>query len=237
MHGSGGLICLFHGPPGTGKTMAARVLAAAIGADLLRVDLSQVVNKYIGETEKNLDRVFDEAEATGAVLFFDEADSLFGKRTEVKDAHDRYANLETAFLLQRLEAHHGVCVLASNLRQNLDDAFTRRIHVIAEFPMPGRDERRRIWELQLPAEHLAPDVDLALLADRAALSGGDIRNAAATAALLAAPAGGTVTMEHLVLGAWRELRKSGRLISADAFGPWKELLLAHGRGDAPPGAP
>jgi SpoVK/Ycf46/Vps4 family AAA+-type ATPase len=218
MHGRDGLVCLFHGPPGTGKTMAARVIAATIDADLLRVDLSQVVNKYIGETEKNLDRVFDEAESTGSILFFDEADALFGKRSEVKDAHDRYANIETAFLLQRLEIH----------------AFTRRIHVSAEFPAPGREERMRIWELQFPPECLGPDVDLAMLADRANLTGGDIRNAAATAAVLAAGERGPVAMQHLVIGTWRELRKSGRLVSADVFGAWKDALLEYTRGDIPP---
>ncbi len=227
LRGFNGLVCLFYGPPGTGKTMAAQVLAHAIGADLLRIDLSRVVDKYIGETEKNLDRVFTEAETTGAVLLFDEADALFGKRSEVKDAHDRYANLETAFLLQRLEEHSGVCVLASNLRQNLDNAFTRRIHVVAEFAPPGRDERKQLWERQLPPNALAADVDLGALAERAALCGGDIRNAAATAALLAASAGEQVAMRHLVIGAWRELRKSGRLISPDDFGPWRDAVRAY----------
>ncbi|HLU68852.1 MAG TPA: AAA family ATPase [Kofleriaceae bacterium] len=235
LRGGPGLVCLFHGPPGTGKTMAAQVVASAIGADLLRVDLSQVVNKYIGETEKNLDRVFEEAEESGAVLFFDEADALFARRSEVKDAHDRYANLETAFLLQRLELHRGICILASNLRQNVDDAFSRRIQILAEFPMPGREERRRIWALQLPAEHLAPDVDLAALADRAAISGGDIRNAAATAALMAAADGGLITMAQLVVATWRELRKSGRLIAADEFGPWQQAILRYS-GSGPAGA-
>jgi ATPase family associated with various cellular activities (AAA) len=227
LRGFNGLVCLFYGPPGTGKTMAAQVLAHAIGADLLRVDLARVVDKYIGETEKNLDRVFAEAEATGAVLLFDEAEALFGKRSEVKDAHDRYANLETAFLLQRLEEHRGVCVLASNLRDNLDSAFTRRIHVVAEFTPPGRVEREQLWERQLPQGALAADVDLGALAERAALCGGDIRNAAAAAALLAASTGEPIAMRHLVIGIWRELRKSGRLISPDDFGPWRDAVHAY----------
>ncbi len=229
LRGHPGLVCLFHGPPGTGKTLAAQVMATAVGAGLLRVDLSRVVNKYIGETEKNLARVFDEAEATGAVLFFDEADALFSHRTEVRDAHDRYANLETAYLLQRIEQHRGICVLASNMRQQFDDAFTRRTHVIAEFPLPGRDERRRIWALQLPADALAADVDLQALADRIALAGGDIRNAAATAAVLAAEDGTPISMRHLVIGTWRELRKAGRLVTSDDFGPWKAVIQAYSR--------
>jgi hypothetical protein len=221
-HGS--LVCLFHGPPGTGKTLAARAIAGELGVDLLRIDLSQVVDKYIGETEKNLERVFDEAETAGAILFFDEADALFGKRTEVKDARDRYANVETAFLLQRLESHRGVCILASNLRHNIDEAFSRRIQVIAEFPLPGADDRLRIWERHLAVDHLDADADLPALARRFAISGGDICNAATTAVVLAAADGTAVAMRHLVVGVWREVKKSGRLVSPGDFAPWRDAL-------------
>jgi hypothetical protein len=222
-----GLVCLFVGPPGTGKTMAAQLLARKLHLDMLRVDLSQVVDKYIGETEKNLERVFAEAEATGALLFFDEADALFGKRTEIKDAHDRYANLDTAFLLQRVERHPGIVVLATNLRANLDAAMFRRIQVIADFPMPSSGERLGIWNRHLVPAHLASDVDLAALAAKASLAGGDIRNASITAALLAAEESGPIHMRHLVIGTWRELRKLGRLVQPRDFGPWSDDLIAY----------
>ena len=215
-----GGVALFSGPPGTGKTMAAHVIAATLRRDLWRIDLSQVVNKYIGETEKNLDRVFASADADGAILFFDEADAIFGRRTEVRDAHDRYANLETAFLLQRIEDHRGTVILATNLERNVDPAFLRRIPIVAEFPMPGPAERQEIWRRHLDPARLAPDVDLAALAARTAMSGGDIRNAAATAALLAESESMLIGMQHLVVGAFRELRKAGRLVSADDLGPW-----------------
>jgi hypothetical protein len=217
-----GLACLFHGPSGTGKTMGAQVLAARVGLELYRIDLSQVVDKYVGETEKNLSRVFDEAREANVVLFFDEADALFGKRTQVKDAHDRYANVETGFLLQRLEQHDGITILATNLRQNLDDAFLRRLHVIAEFPLPGADERIRIWQRRLPAApHRSTDIDVELLARRFEMSGAQIRNAVTAAALLASTEGCRVGMSQLVRGVWRELRKSGRIIDAQSFGPWR----------------
>jgi hypothetical protein len=224
-----GLVALFAGNPGTGKTMAAQVIARQIGVALVRVDLSQVVNKYIGETEKNLDRVFTEAEASGTLLFFDEADALFSKRSEVHDAHDRYSNLETAFLLQRLETHPGIVILASNIQSNLDAAFMRRIQVVAEFPPPGKEERHEIWQRHLAREHLAADVELAALAQRFSLAGGDIRNAAITAVLLAAAEGSSITMRQLVIGVWRELQKAGRLVSPDAFGPWSRDVVAYAR--------
>jgi len=223
--GASGLACLFCGPPGTGKTLAARVVARALEVDLYRVDLSQTVNKYIGETEKNLARLFDEAPEANAVLFFDEADAVFGKRTQVKDAHDRYANVETGFLLQRIEEHEGAVILASNLPQNLDDAFMRRLHVVARFEMPDRAARARIWELHLPPEaYREPDLDLDLLAGRFEISGGDIRNACLTAALRAASEGTGVGMRHLVRGLHRELRKSGRMVDIAAFGRWAGAL-------------
>jgi hypothetical protein len=227
IRGAGGIVALFAGPPGTGKTLAAQIMATQLGLDLLRIDLSQVVNKYIGETEKHLDQVFREGEATGAILFFDEADSLFGKRTDVRDAHDRYANLETAFLLQRLESHSGVTILATNLRKNLDAAFLRRIHVIIDFDAPAVAERRLIWEKHLVMGHLGDDVDIEFLA-RFELAGGDIRNAVTAAILLASEARAEkLGMRHLVLGAWRELRKAGRLILSDDFGAWYREILEY----------
>ena len=214
-----GLACLFVGPPGTGKTMAAQVLAAELHLELIRVDLSSVVSKYIGETEKNLSRVFDEAESAGAMLFFDEADALFGRRSEVKDAHDRYANIEVGYLLQRLEIHEGVTILATNLRRNIDEAFVRRLQIIAEFPIPKAADRMKIWAWHLPREH-ADDIDVEFLGTRFEIAGGDIRNAVLCAAFLAAEDGELVSMWHLVQGLARELRKGGRLLDPDAFGPW-----------------
>jgi hypothetical protein len=217
------LSCLFWGPPGTGKTMAAHVVARELGLDLLRVDMSRVVDKYIGETEKNLARLFDDAELHNHVLLFDEADALFGRRTEQHDAHDRFANIETGYLLQRLEQHRGVVVLATNLRQNLDPAFLRRLHVIAEFPLPAPAERRELWARLVPAPR-ADDVDLGLLANVFALSGGDIRNAVLTALVLANEA--PIAMRHLVIGVWRELSRSGRLVDGTELGPWQREVTA-----------
>ena len=218
--GSTGLVALFAGPPGTGKTLAARVLAQELGYALWRVDLSRTVNKYIGETEKNLGRLFDAASEGRVMLFFDEAEALFGKRTEVRDAHDRYANLETGYLLQRLEEHDGPVVMASNLPRNLDDAFQRRIHVIARFELPNREQRRRIWDLHLPpAPYRGQDLELDELAHHEC-AGGDIRNATVTAALLAAHHGETVSMKHAVRALARELRKSGRMVQPKAFKRW-----------------
>lgn len=219
-----GLACLFHGPPGTGKTLAAQVLARQLGLDLYRVDLSQTVSKYIGETEKNLARVFDEA--TNVVLFFDEADALFGKRTEVQDAHDRHANVEVSFLLQRVEAHPGITILATNLRSNMDDAFVRRLQIIAEFPAPGARERLAIWQRHVPAAICGADVELDQLATRFALSGAEIRNATLTAAFLAAADDSAIAMSHLCRAVRRELTKGGRLVDPSAFGTWRDVAFA-----------
>lgn len=208
-----GLTVLFSGEPGTGKTMAAQVLARELGLDLFRVDLSRVMSKYIGETEKNLSRLFDEARASGAILFFDEADALFGKRTEVKDAHDRYANLEIGYLLQRMEEHTGTTVLATNRLGDLDAAFIRRFHFLLEFPMPRAPERRRIWEGLLPATApCEPALDLDLLARDYELSGGEIRNSVLSAAFFAAAEGTPIGLRHLKRGLHRELLKTGRVL-------------------------
>jgi len=210
---SAGVTILFAGPPGTGKTMAAEVIAAELGLELYKIDLSTVVNKYIGETEKNLGRIFDEAARSNAILFFDEADAIFGKRSEVKDAHDRYANIEVSYLLQRMETYDGITVLATNLRANLDDAFTRRLQFAVDFPFPDDAYRARIWQaLFPPGVPRAADLDFALLARRFKLAGGNIRNIIISAAYQAAADGGQVKMEHLLHGARRELQKMGRLI-------------------------
>lgn len=211
----GGPVCLFHGPPGTGKTMAAQIVARQLGLDLYRVDLSQVINKYVGETEKHLAMVFREAEAANVVLFFDEADALFARRTDVRDSQDRYANVETGFLLQRLENHAGPAILATNLLKNLDDAFLRRFHIVVELVMPAAAERAQIWHRLLPAEHRHLDIDFLA---RFPLSGGDIRNAVITATVLATNE--ELAMEHVVLGVHRELQKAGRLVEIADFGPW-----------------
>jgi hypothetical protein len=206
-----GLNMLFAGGPGTGKTMGAEVIAHELRLDLYRIDLSQVVSKYIGETEKNLDRIFTTAENSNAILFFDEADALFGKRSEVRDSHDRYANIEISYLLQKMEEYVGVSVLATNLRQNLDDAFVRRLQAIVEFPFPDEECRRRIWERVFPKETpVGQDVRFDLLAREVRLAGGNIKNMALAAAFLAAGDGGVVRTAHLVQAARREHQKLAR---------------------------
>jgi SpoVK/Ycf46/Vps4 family AAA+-type ATPase len=206
-----GVTALFAGAAGTGKTLAAEVIAGELGLDLYRIDLSGIVSKYIGETEKNLDRIFDAAQDANAVLFFDEADALFGKRSEVQDAHDRYANIEVSYLLQKMEAYEGVAILATNLRDNLDPAFTRRLAFIITFPFPEEDERRQIWEIVWPGDTpLADDLDLGALAAAHRLSGGQIKNAALAAAFLAASDGEVVAREHVEAALRREYEKLGR---------------------------
>jgi ATPase family associated with various cellular activities (AAA) len=206
-----GVNALFAGPSGTGKTMAAEIVAGELGLELYKIDLSGVVSKYIGETEKNLDRIFQAAEGASAILFFDEADALFGRRSEVRDSHDRYANIEISYLLQKMEEHDGVAILASNLRQNLDESFVRRLSFTVHFPFPEEAERLEIWRGIWPDETpLAPDVDLGSLAARFKLSGGNIRNVSLSAAFLAAQDGGTVTMAHLSQAIRREFQKLGK---------------------------
>jgi len=219
-----GLNVLFAGPSGVGKTMSAEIVAGDLGLDLYAVDLSCVVSKYIGETEKNLAMVFDEAEATNAVLFFDECDALFGKRTEIKDAHDRYANIEVNYLLQRIDQYEGIVILATNLRSNLDAAFTRRIRYAVEFPFPEPQLREQIWRKVFPAEApLGSDVDMEFLARQFKLTGGGIRNIAVNAAFLAASNGGRVGMKQLIHATRRELQKMGKSCTKAEFGryfPW-----------------
>ncbi len=213
-----GLNSLFSGPSGVGKTMAADILAHELGLDLYKIDLSTVVSKYIGETEKNLSAIFAAAQASNAILFFDEADALFGKRSEVKDARDRYANIETAYLLQKMEEYDGVAILATNLYSNVDDAFARRLHHLIEFPFPDARHRERMWRQVFPAATpLAEDVDFAFLARQFELSGGNIRNVALSAAFMAAEADRPVAMQDLVVGVARELQKMGRLPARSDF--------------------
>ncbi|PKN93791.1 MAG: ATP-binding protein [Chloroflexi bacterium HGW-Chloroflexi-6] len=213
-----GVSALFSGPPGTGKTLAAQIMAHQLGIDLYRIDLSTVVSKYIGETEKNLEHIFSEASQSNAILFFDEADTIFGKRSEVKDAHDRYANIEVGYLLQRMENYSGVSILATNLRANLDDAFTRRLQFIINFPFPDEKYRLKIWQVLMPPDMpRAEDLDLHLMANRFKLAGGSIRNILVSAAFLAASNGGKVEMPHLLHGARRELQKMGKLLTESDF--------------------
>ncbi len=207
-----GVAALFTGPPGTGKTMGAGIVAGELGLDLYRIDLSRIVSKYIGETEKNLERVFTAAHDANAVLLFDEADALFGKRSAVHDAHDRYANVEVAYLLQKMEEYEGVAILATNLQDNLDDAFARRLAFTIGFPFPDEACRRRIWAILWPPQTpVANDLDLDLLARELKLSGGSIRNVGVAAAFLGAGDGGQVAMRHVLHAARRECHKIGRV--------------------------
>jgi SpoVK/Ycf46/Vps4 family AAA+-type ATPase len=209
--GARGVRMLFAGPPGTGKTLSAEVLAHELQVDLLVIDISRVVSKWIGETEKNLAEVFDAAERAQAVLLFDEADALFGRRTEVSDAHDRYANLETAYLLARLERFEGLAVLATNLRQNVDPAFIRRLEFVIDFEEPTSEQREALWRCHLPERApLDSDVDLARLAALYPVVGGVIRNAATAAGFLAASEGVAIGRAHLGDALRREYEKAGK---------------------------
>jgi hypothetical protein len=215
-----GLSGLFAGPSGTGKTLAAEVLANELELDLFRIDLSTVVSKYIGETEKNLRRVFDAAEEGGAILLFDEADALFGKRSEVKDSHDRYANVEISYLLQRMEAYRGLAILATNMKEALDPAFLRRLRFVVLFPFPDQAQRAEIWRRIFPAKTPTDSLDIDGLA-RLSISGGNIRNIALNAAFAAAGSEEPVRMPHL-LGAVRlEYEKLEKPLTHTELGNWK----------------
>lgn len=209
-----GVAALFSGESGTGKTLAAEVLAGDLGLDLYRIDLSSVVSKYIGETEKNMRRVFDAAEDSGAILLFDEADALFGKRSEVKDSHDRYANIEISYLLQRMEAYRGLAILTTNMKAALDRAFQRRLRFVVHFPFPDAGDREAIWRRAFPPQTPLDGVDYAKLA-RLNLPGGNIRNIALNAAFLAAESDAPVAMSHLLQAARSESAKLERPL-ADA---------------------
>jgi hypothetical protein len=224
----GGPLALFAGPSGTGKTLAAAVVAGELGWPLYRVDLGRLVSKYIGETEKNINALLDAAHGQPIVLQIDEADSLFGRRGEVRDARDRYANLEVSHLLARIERHDGPCILTTNLKRHLDPAFMRRFQVVVDFPRPGVAQRRRLWDLHLPpaaprAEELRPE----LVGSEVNLTGGAIRNAALHSAVLAAADGGVIGLRHVAVATWRELAKENRDVAGSAIG----ALAAH----LPPG--
>lgn len=212
-----GLSALFSGPPGTGKTMAAQVIANEIQLDLYKVDLSTVISKYIGETEKNLSHIFREAENSNSILFFDEADAIFGKRTEINDAHDRYANIEVSYLLQKMEEYDGIVILASNFRSNMDDAFMRRIRFIIEFPFPDEESRLQIWKIHFPEQApVADDIDYDFLAKQFPIPGGNIKNIILNAAFQAAKCDTPITMDHLLEGTKHEYEKIGKLWSVDS---------------------
>jgi SpoVK/Ycf46/Vps4 family AAA+-type ATPase len=212
-----GLTALFAGPSGTGKTLAAEVLASELDLAMYRIDLAGVVSKYIGETEKNLRRVFNAAEGGGAILFFDEADALFGKRSEVRDSHDRYANIEVDYLLQRMEEYRGLAILATNRKSHIDQAFLRRLRFVIDFPLPSEELRMRIWRRAFPPDAPIEGVDWDVLA-RLEISGASIKSIALYAAFLAAGDGGVIGMEQLVRAAVREYSKIDRLVQPAEFG-------------------
>lgn len=217
-----GIAALFEGQSGTGKTMAASIIGRALELDVYQIDLSCVVSKYIGETEKNLSRIFAEAQDSNAVLFFDEADALFGKRSETKDAHDRYANIETAYLLQRMEEYSGIVILATNMKQNLDEAFVRRMRFIIHFPFPNDDDRERIWHGVFPVDApLADDVNFRWLARKLKITGGNIKNISLRAAFLALERNSAIGMDCLIEAARRENEKIGKVDGLGDF-RWKE---------------
>jgi hypothetical protein len=214
-----GISALFEGSSGTGKTMAAEVLANELRLDLYRIDLSQVVSKYIGETEKNLRQVFDAAETGGAILLFDEADALFGKRSEIRDSHDRYANIEVSYLLQRMESYRGLAILTTNMKSALDTGFLRRIRFVVQFPFPDASYRAEIWRRIFPRETPTEGLDVNKLA-RLNVAGGNIRNIALNAAFLAASDGGRVRMAHLLRAARSEYAKQEKPLSGAEVGGW-----------------
>jgi AAA+ superfamily predicted ATPase len=220
-----GVAVLFTGVSGTGKSMAAEVLAYELSLHLFQIDLSTVVSKYIGETEKNLSAIFAEAELSQSLLFFDEADSLYGKRTEVKDAHDRYANIEVNFLLQRIEQYEGLVVLATNFQKNLDDAFLRRLHDVIEFPFPDEQNREEIWRRHIPPQApVSPDIDWSFLARQFQLTGGNIKNVVLSSAFLAAEESSPIRMDHLIACVRTEFQKQGRLVMRSDLGPYAPEL-------------
>jgi len=223
-----GITGLFAGDSGTGKTMSAEVIAGELGLDLYSINLATVVDKYVGETEKNLERIFGEADGINGVLLFDEADALFGKRSEVRDAHDRYANIEVAYLLQRMESFDGLAILSTNLRANLDEAFARRLDAVIDFPLPEPEFRRVLWDRCLGKEiPRGDDLDLDFASERFELSGGNIRSIAVTAAYFAAETSKPITMLDLMRATQREYRKLGRLCVPSEFGPWYELVVSN----------
>ncbi|MDF2177350.1 ATP-binding protein [Aliiglaciecola sp. CAU 1673] len=223
-HELGGPVALFSGPSGTGKTFAAAVIASELGWPLYRVDLARLVSKYIGETEKNIGRLFDAAHGREMVLQFDEVDALMSKRGDIKEARDRYANMEVSYLLARIEDHRGPCILTTNLRQQIDKAFARRFQLVVEFPRPDANARERLWRIMLPPKApLDPFLDLTFVAKAVNLTGGNIRNAALHAAYLAAESDEAINLEHIATATYRELCKDQAQLKRQALGP----LAAH----------
>lgn len=226
-----GLNILFSGPPGIGKTMSAEIIANELGLDIYKIDLSCVVSKYIGETEKNLSKIFREAGTGNCILFFDEADALFGKRTEVRDSHDRYANIEINYLLQKMDDYEGIVLLATNMRKNLDPAFTRRLHHLVEFPFPDGKYRERIWRNMFPDETpVSDDIDFEFLAEKFKIAGGNIKNIAINSAFMASTNGGVVDMENIIMALKREYHKMGKMCSKSDFGQYHNLVRESERG-------
>ncbi len=232
--GARGIKVMLAGPSGTGKTMAAGIVARSLHLDLHRIELGTVVSKYIGETEKNLDRAFAAARRANAVLFIDEADALLGKRSQVKDAHDRYANVEIAYLLQKMEDYDGIVIVATNLARNIDEAFSRRMHYVIEFPQPDALARERLWRGMFPdAAPVAADLDFTFLARQFELAGGDIRNVALDSAYCAAEGDGVITLAHVLRAVARQYAKRGQVPTRADFREHYALLMAD---DAPVGA-
>jgi SpoVK/Ycf46/Vps4 family AAA+-type ATPase len=227
-----GISVLFAGPPGTGKTMGAEILAIKLDLPMYRIDLSQVVNKYIGETVKNLKRVFDVADVSDMILFFDEADSLFGRRTEVSDAHDRYANLEISYLLERMERFKGLAILATNRKKDLDEAFLRRLRYIVDFPLPDAEERKKIWRQVVPEHADSSQLEFEFLAEQFPLSGGNIRSIVFNACLQCADGSKLVgtdglselTMKEVIIAVKREFDKMNRSLSLQQYGAYASLV-------------
>ena len=220
-----GVSMLFAGPPGTGKTMAAQVVANELNIEIYKVDLSQIVSKYIGETEKNLNELFSEAKKSNVILFFDETDALLGKRTEVKDSHDKNANLETSYLLQKMEEYDGITVMSTNYLENIDNAFFRRITYVIHFPFPDVQSRKRIWQTMFPKKvPLSKDIDFDYLAKQFEIAGGNIKNIAVTASFLAAKSSNELKMEHIIKAIKYELTKQGKSVLKEDFGEHGYLL-------------
>ena len=220
-----GLSMLFAGPSGTGKTMAAQVVAHELGLEIYKVDLSRVISKYIGESEKNLGEIFDSAKKSNVILLFDETDSIFAKRTEVKDSHDRNANLETSYLLQKMEEHTGITILTTNFLENIDKAFFRRINYVVHFAFPNAAARKEIWQKMFTKEvPIAKDVDFNFIARQFELSGGSIKNACLTAAFMAASENTEITMKHMIKSIEYEIKKQGKMVSKSDFAEYGYLL-------------
>lgn len=220
-----GMNILFFGPSGTGKTMSAEIIAHELELDLYKIDLSNIISKYIGETEKNLSKIFNEAKSSNAILFFDEADAIFGKRSQVKDAQDRYANIETGYLLQKMEEYEGIIILATNLRKNMDNAFIRRIHFAVEFDLPKKEQRLEIWKNIFPQKApLSKDIDFNFLAENIKIAGGNIKNIALNAAFLASENKNQITMKDIILAIRREYQKIGRMCIKSDFGKYYSII-------------